>query len=276
MKHPELLWGMGAIFLAITVFAFYSGRSSNKGATQASGAPGKGQVQAKGEAAQPQGLVATYKAAFESTQAKVAEVQRALDENEKLRYENTNLRMKLETVQYEYRQMQAAEVTAKNGGKASEQTGSRIGRTLASISYKPPESMLPNQLYALGVTYFKAHEDEKAAVIFSFLTGLEDNTAFQNAHNYLMTGVAWYRLDNYEAANTYFDKALKEPDLEMNLQFQAQARLWKGLIAQHQGKDVEAQYWLRDLLDHHPHSLEASWVNSKEAEHAHKPDTAQK
>jgi hypothetical protein len=31
-----------------------------------------------------------------------------------------------------------------------------------------------------------------------------------------------------------------------------------------QDEPQKAQYWLGSLMDHHPHSKEAAWVNSKE------------
>jgi hypothetical protein len=267
-------WGVFAIILTGLGFAygtgfFHSKKPAAQAATQAAVEKAEkaeaAVVAHKAATHEPHGIVETYKAAFDSTQEKVAEVQRALEENERLRYENANLRLKLETVQFDCHEKEAVVDTQKIGAKVADEAGSRVARTLASIAYKAPGNLLPNQLYTLGVTYFKAHEDEKAAVIFSFLTNLEENAAYKNARNFLMTGVAWYRVDNLEMADMYFEKTMKEPEVEGNLQFQAQARLWKGLIAQHKNNEKETQYWLKDLVDHHPHSLEATWINGKEA-----------
>jgi hypothetical protein len=119
-------------------------------------------------------LIETYKTAWTSTQDKAAEIQRAVVENEKLRYENANLRLKLETAQFE-----AQEKSAEK--ESSENPEHKVARSLASISYQPPSSLLPSQLFTLGVAYFKAQENEKAAVIFSFLAELEDNAAYRNS-----------------------------------------------------------------------------------------------
>jgi tetratricopeptide (TPR) repeat protein len=208
-------------------------------------------------------LIGTYKAAWESTQDKAAEISRAVVENEKLRYENANLRLKLETAQFEAQE--------KSAEKESE--GNKVARSLASISYQPPANLLPSQLFTLGVTYFKAQENEKAAVIFSFLAELDDNAAYRNARGYVMTGVSWYRLGNMSLADHYFDLALKAPaEQTENLKYQAQARLWKGILAQRGGKPTETQYWLHDLLDHHPQSTEAAWVNEPKAEGSHEQE----
>jgi tetratricopeptide (TPR) repeat protein len=243
-------WVMSVIALTAFVFGIYGYNRA-----KARRAAAEGQVASKS-------IFQVYKDAWVSTNDKAAEIQHALEDNERLRNENANLRVKIENLQFENQKKEASAITKEAGNK--------VTRTLASVSYQPPANLLPSQLYTLGVTYFKAHEDEKAGVIFSFLTGLEDNSAFRNARNYVMTGVAWYRLNNYEMADHYFDLALQQPDDSENVRYQAQARLWRSLIAQHAGKKTEAQYWLKDLLDHHPHSREAAWVNSgaQEAERA--------
>ena len=225
---------------------------------------------AEGQVVASKSIFQVYKDAWVSTNDKATEIQHALEDNERLRNENANLRVKIENLQFENQKKEASSITTEAGKKIANEAGSKVARTLASVSYQPPANLLPSQLYTLGVTYFKAHEDEKAGVIFSFLTGLEDNSAFRNARNFVMTGVAWYRLNNYEMADHYFDLALQQPDDSENVRYQAQARLWRSLIAQHAGKKTEAQYWLKDLLDHHPHSREAAWVNSgaQEAERA--------
>jgi hypothetical protein len=74
-------------------------------------------------------------------------------------------------------------------------------------------------------------------------------------------------------ADHYFDLALKAPaEQTENLKYQAQARLWKGILAQRGGKPTETQYWLHDLLDHHPQSTEAAWVNEPKAEGSHEQE----
>ena len=70
-----------------------------------------------------------------------------------------------------------------------------------------------------------------------------------------------YRLDNLELADQFFDRVLKLPAVPEHEQFKAQARLWRGLAAQRSGKRGPAQSSLRDLIDHHPRSIEASWIN---------------
>lgn len=199
--------------------------------------------------------------AIKSVQEKMEELERTDDQNKVLKLENANLRLQVEDLKFSCSAKQAQAHAANAGPGIHASTGSLLGRTLDTIQYKPPTHLMPDQLYTLGVSYFKAREDEKAAVILTFLTGFEDNTVFKSAKNFLMTGVAWYRLDNYKVADEFFEKAMRAPDAQEQLQYQAQARLWKALASDKLGNKRRSQEWLRDLLDHHPHSIEASWVN---------------
>jgi outer membrane protein assembly factor BamD (BamD/ComL family) len=119
----------------------------------------------------------------------------------------------------------------------------------------------------LGVSYLKAHEDEKAAVIFTSLTSLEDTDTYRNSKDLVLTGVLWYRLENYHLADNYFDEALKSPETRESLPYQAQARLWKAVVSKRFKKEIKTQYWLKELIDHHPNSPEVEWVNPIEGAH---------
>ncbi len=206
-------------------------------------------------------IVSEYKEAFESVQAKVDQFKNSEMQNEKLRLENANLRLQLETFRFDCQAKQASMHTRELGSKLIQMTGTPMGRILESIKYRPPTHLLPPQLYTLGVTYFKAREDEKAAVIFSLLTDLKENDAFKTPRDFLVTGIAWYRLDHMELADSYFEKILQSKETPETLEFYAQARLWRALVAHQMKKQLKAQYWLLDLVDHHPHAEETAWVN---------------
>jgi tetratricopeptide (TPR) repeat protein len=219
------------------------------------------------------GPVGSVRHAIESINDKVEAIETAEEENEKLKLENANLRMAVEGLRFDCGATDAKKRTEQLQLTLEKDTGTHVGRTLASISYRPPTHLTPAQLYTLAVSYFRAGEDEKAAVILTFLTDMEDAShAFRTSKNYVMTGVAWYHLDNYQLADQYFEQALKTNEGGEAVRYQAQARLWKALVSQKAGKKMKAQFWLRELVDHHPHSPEASWVNgggvSEEAEAA--------
>ena len=216
----------------------------------------------------PTELVEIYGQAFVSVQHKVAALQKAEEENRRLKLENAHLRFKAEATQFACSSKKAEETTQNLQLRLSKETGSVVGRTLASISYSPPTDLTPSQLFTLGMSYFKMADHEKSAVIFSFLTGLADSDMFKTPENFMLTGISWYRLDNFELADHYFEQVIGFADADHTLKAKAQARLWKALTAAKLGKRTKAQYWLRDLMDHHPHSREAKWVNSREVNRA--------
>jgi len=214
------------------------------------------------------GMLEPVGLAWESVQDKVDALHKAEADAESLKLENAHLRLKLESLQFDCHAADAELSTKQLELKLTEETWSKVGHSLASIQYKHPGHLLPAQLYTLGVSYFKGREDEKAAEILSFLTGLEENSTYKSPRNFLMTGVAWYRLDNFDTAEHFFDKVMETPDTPENLPFHAHARLWKALVSERLGKHTQSQSILRDLVDHHPHSTEADWVNSMEGNRA--------
>ncbi len=213
-----------------------------------------------------------YIDAWYSVQAKIDGLKRLELQNQLLALENAQLKQRLASDGYQAqaKQGEASTVVAKRS--LAEKTGSELGRTIDQISYTPPE-LSSAQLLTLAVSYFKAREDEKAAVILHRLTESDDQT-FRSPKVLTMAGVAWYRLDNFKLADEYFGRVLQteaqaseetasytEPGKEDALRYQAQARLWRGLVALKLGKETKAQFWFRELVDHHPHSTEANWVN---------------
>jgi TolA-binding protein len=212
--------------------------------------------------------VEIYQHAWHSVQGKVDQIRKAEEENARLRLENANLKLNLETAKFDCHSNHGDQATRNSKIKLHQDTGTAVGRTLASMSYRPPTDLVPSQLFTLGVSYMKAREDEKAAVIFSHLTSSEHGEAYRTSKNLLMTGVTWYRLENFKLADHYFDEVLKREASPETLPYLAQARLWKAIVAKRFNKELKVQYWLRELIDHHPHALEAKWVNPNEAEHA--------
>jgi tetratricopeptide (TPR) repeat protein len=265
---------LGITFVVIALIAGVSGLTmSRKHETSHAKAHGNAHGEAQGDA----NLWQTFAHAVVSVQEKMDALKKADEENEKLRKENAHLRLVLESEHYEKYAEKAQKETQTFQFKLSKDTGSRTGRTLASVGYKIPQDLLPAQLYSLGLTYFKTREDEKAAVIFTFLTGLEGDDTFKTPENHLLTGIAWYRIENFELANFYFDQVLQSTETKATRRVHGQAKLWKGVIAEKTGKHGKAQTWLRDVLDHDPHSVEARWINhSADQEESHEEGAVRK
>ncbi len=256
-----------ALFVAVAAGAgVYFGLAHRKAADHAPpGADAKAAAEPVAHVAGP-GLTERLSTAIvdgaRGIQAKLERIREAEVEASRLRLETAALRAKVENLQFDCQTRSAHERTLDFEKQLTRETGARVGRNLASIQYRPPTHLLPPQLLTLGASYFKAHEDEKAAVIFTYLTGMEENDAYKTPRNFLLAGVSWYRIDNFDASDQYFARVLEMREGEGLLKYQAQARLWRGLAADRMNKQANSQYWLRELVDHHPHSVEAQWINS--------------
>jgi len=220
------------------------------------------------------GFFARFADAFESIQGKIDGIRRLDLENSKLKLENAQLRVRLETSVFQCTTDGSKQITEKVGAATRDTTGSKVGRTLASIGYKIPSHLLPDQLHALGVSYLKAREFEKAAVIFTMLGQLPKDESFKTPAHKVLTGLTWYRLKNWDMADLYFDQVL-QMEGDAVLQYQAQSRLWKALIAHNRGVPAKEQFWLQELVDYHPQSPEAFWINPRGASGGRLPAHAQ-
>jgi hypothetical protein len=109
-----------------------------------------------------------------SIQLKVDRLKSAEAENEKLNLENARLKMQIENSNYQHQVNQSQRLTEKFQSKLKDETGSKVGRTSASINYKIPEDLLPFQQCSLAIGYFTNREFEKAALIFSRLNKAQD------------------------------------------------------------------------------------------------------
>lgn len=215
-------------------------------------------------------LKGTYSRAFHSFGEKYGEIQRAHSENQKLRHENFELRAQLEGKKFDRLSHQALHHSQELGSEIQGEAGNSMARTLASIEYKPPTSLPPNQMLALAAHYFQKEDYERSVTILHRLLSRQDRN-MRTPRHLLMTAVAWYHLGHLNHANHFLDELLAHESARENLPYLAQGRLWKALTAQKLKKQSDAQHWLTELLDHHPRSIEASWVNSREAKNGRKP-----
>lgn len=204
---------------------------------------------------------------FHSIEAKGEQLKQADRENDLLRRQNLALKKEIQVLKYKGTVKQFKSHTTAAGQALKDRTGSPVGRVLASIQYRPPVELNPAQLLVMGASYLKANEDEKAAVIFSQVTDLDEHSdnPFNTARNLMTAGMIWYRLDHLHLAEQYLERSLKSELGDTPAKYHAQARLWLALLSRRAKKPPQSQAWLRDLLDHHPHSMEAQWVNRPES-----------
>lgn len=208
----------------------------------------------------------SYGQVFWTLQNKIEHIQQVDEENERLRLENAHLRVVLEAQRYENYQERAQSTTKALEWKLAKDTGDKAGRTPISIGYRVPNDLLPYQLYTLATSYFKNGENEKAAVIFHFLNNLDGDDTYKTPQNILLEAIAWYRVQNYELAEIQLEQVehfTHGNNTLLSRTLKRQALLWSGLVAEKTGKHLKSQNLLREVLDHAPRSLEASWVNRK-------------
>lgn len=216
---------------------------------------------------------------WRSMQRKVDFLANAYRQRTELEIENANLKLQVQTAKLACRAQDALEHTQKISEKLRDEAGSASARLKNNIHFEIPKELLAPQLYTVAVTYLKAKEYGKAAVILSHLVSLEGNSTFKNPRDLLLTGMAWYHAENYRLADLYFEETLNKYGKTGDLKRLAQARLWRALAAQKQNKMTKAQFWLRELVEYHPRSREAHWVNrhTKEAKgRAHRDVASQK
>lgn len=210
-------------------------------------------------------LIQTYVKVWGDLQEKIEGIKKIQEENIQLRKENAKLKIELESTRFQKSVKKNVRFTHENEKMLRFKTGSKVGAALESLNYQYPKKLAAPQLFTLGVSYLKAHENEKVAAIFSALASgdpdVEGSSEYQTAPHYLVAGIAWYRLENYFMANYYFNEVLKQPEQANILHYLAQARLWKAHTSYQLKKKEKVQYWLKELVDHHPYSKEAAWVN---------------
>ena len=218
-------------------------------------------------------LAHIYQEATHSFMAKVDGLRKADEENKFLRLQNIKLQSEIHSMMYETRVNETKKIAQQTSDTLTKSTGSKVGRTPASIEYKPPANLVPSQLYVLAIKYIERDQLEKAATIMTSLVQSTDIKSFQTPRNYLLTGITWYKLNNFSLASEFFERAFNmiknTPNQSENIELvkiMAQVRLWKALVTKRANLHGESQEKLRSFFENHPKSAEASWINSKKEE----------
>jgi|GEM_PF-2074567 len=205
------------------------------------------------------GVIGTYKKHFFSFIDKLDEM-RSLDlENQALGRKIALLEQEIVLNRVEHVEHEASRTTASVSERLQRKAGSELARVLKSISYHAPENLLPNQLYALGIEYFRKQEYEQAAVIFSQLIDLREDTSYQRSETQLMCAIAWYHLKQFKLADHYLAQT-KEKSEPSDAIYRT-ALVWEALAAKASGQTEKSQQRVIQIISRYPHSKEASWLN---------------
>jgi len=216
---------------------------------------------ANDHAAPEQSIKKIPQSMWKSIFGKLEELQSADQRAANLELENSQLKVKLTEREFECKTESATKRAQDLTVRLNKETGDKTGRTVATVDFTIPSNWSPEQIHVLALTYFAGGEFEKSAVLMKHLMDLPDVEALKNPKNYLVTGISMYHIDNFNAADQYLDEVLRIKESQDQLKYLAQARLWKALVASRLNKKLKEQYWLRELLDYHPQSKEARWIN---------------
>ena len=104
------------------------------------------------------GVWGTYKHRFFNFVSKLDEMRVLDEENERLSTQIATLEKDLELERTIKQDVEAKEITEEISRKLRGTTGSELARVLQTIEYKVPVNLLPDQLYVLGLGYFRKNE----------------------------------------------------------------------------------------------------------------------
>ncbi|MBC7396156.1 MAG: hypothetical protein H7333_01835 [Bdellovibrionales bacterium] len=213
------------------------------------------------------GVIGTYKRHFSFFAGGMHKLSVLEQENEELQNRVAELEKKTtlnETAQVE---RNLASLNERLELKLKEDTGSNAARIPQGMTYEVPEHLTHQQLYTLGLGYFRKQEYEKSALIFTYLLNLQDDKVFERAENYLISGISWFHLKDYNRASKLVAEAQKH-SLKAN-PIHREAILWQAMVEKALGKEKLAQSTLLSFVGQYPHSEEGQMINgSRKPAHA--------
>lgn len=149
---------------------------------------------------------------------------------EALRREHETLRNEFYRLEHEHAELTAQLHSQKTASESLAATGSRLGRTPASISYRAPAGLDSQGLLALGYEHLREKRFAEAAVTFETLLSQPESAAVQGAGAYYSAGVAWYQINNFRKAREAFEAAKAHADGEERERVRKKVELWMRVI----------------------------------------------
>jgi tetratricopeptide (TPR) repeat protein len=213
-----------------------------------------------------QGLVATTLHKWHSIQEKVKAFEGLETENQQLTLENAKLEAKLFELEQKVTSGKSESKTRTVASQAKK-LGATTSVAPEAIGYQVPDYLLPHQLFVLGIQYLEEGSFERSSKVFEYLATRSHEKQIPLARLWMLAGISWFKVKNYQKSNQYFDQILKD---KMGVKspdgYYAQAKLWKALVAERLNKKDQAQAMMLDLLEKHPYSKEVEWVNKAKAQ----------
>ena len=205
------------------------------------------------------GVVGTYRKHFFSFFDRIQGLSHLEAENDALKVQIAKLEAEQTIEEATKAERDIASLNSMLEKHVKSQTGSKAARVPQSIGYEMPGHLTSSELYPLALAYFRKQEFVKSATILDHLLTLPDNRRYETAENYLMSGISWYHLKNYNLAHKQINEA-KKHSIAKNV-IHRQSVLWDALVEKAEGKARSAQLKLLHFIGEYPHSEESSWIN---------------
>lgn len=124
-----------------------------------------------------------------------------------------------------------ADVESKKLGENNlKLTGSKNGRSPASIDYRLPTDLDPEARITLAYQHMKEKRFSHAAVAFDSVLWVPEGALEQTAKNFYEAGVAWFEVKNFKKAKVCFAAATAHADGEDKKEIQRRVDLWMRVL----------------------------------------------
>lgn len=176
------------------------------------------------------GCSADPMAAWKNANAKAKKLLSLEARYEALQREHERLRTEHYRLESEHAELKAKMSTRLNALQNLESSGSVTGRSLASITYKVPNGLKPEQLQALAYEHLREERFPEAAVSFEQLLTQPEAISLQDSEAMYSAGVAWFQAGNLKKAREHLTSAKEHASGENKEKTQKKVDLWLRVI----------------------------------------------
>lgn len=147
-----------------------------------------------------------------------------------LEHEHTALTKQFFALEHEYADLKAKSESKEKVEVSLAETGSALGRTLASISYQVPKGLKPDEMRALAYEHFRERRFAEAGVTFEAFLTAPETASLHDADAMYTAGVAWFQLGNFTKATEHLEDAKAQASGAQKEKIRKKVDLWLRVI----------------------------------------------
>ena len=144
-------------------------------------------------------------------------------------------------LEHDYLSLVAEKSTKQEVHENLESTGSKAGRSPASITYQVPPGMMPEQEFALAFEHMREKRFAEAAVTFDAFLWIPEGAGFQSANAFYSAGVAWFQVKNLKKAKQCCSEALVRAEGDERAKVAHKVDLWMRVIDRSMSNNKEGK-----------------------------------